>query len=122
MMRNVNRGLLKAVIAGLLFLALITTAMAQDKELSQIRQAIKSQDALWTAGESWVTKLAPEERRALLGEMSLELGIVESRSQSAVPPMDAAPAAIDWRNKDGYNWITPIRDQQSCGSCVAWRR
>jgi len=31
----------------------------------------------------------------------------------------AAPAAVDWRNNGG-DWTTPIRDQQNCGSCVAF--
>lgn len=32
----------------------------------------------------------------------------------------AAPPAMDWRKADGKNWITPITDQQACGSCVAF--
>jgi hypothetical protein len=30
------------------------------------------------------------------------------------------PPSLDWRNKNGNNWITPIRNQQNCGSCVAF--
>lgn len=30
------------------------------------------------------------------------------------------PRAWDWRDVEGHNWITPIRDQESCGSCVAF--
>lgn len=31
----------------------------------------------------------------------------------------AAPAAVDWRNNNG-NWVSPIRNQLSCGSCVSF--
>ena len=30
-----------------------------------------------------------------------------------------APPAWDWRNVNGKNFVTPIRDQKNCGSCVA---
>jgi C1A family cysteine protease len=30
-----------------------------------------------------------------------------------------APPSWDWRNVNNKNFVTPIRDQQNCGSCVA---
>ncbi|XP_002160467.3 dipeptidyl peptidase 1 [Hydra vulgaris] len=30
------------------------------------------------------------------------------------------PVSLGWRNKDGINYISPIRDQGNCGSCYAF--
>lgn len=103
----------------LLWFMVGSIAFAESEELLQIRAAAKAKGILWTPGESWVTRLNPEERRNLLGEKTLESGIVQPQTKTLSIPL-GYPPAIDWRDKDGYNWITPIKDQQSCGSCVAF--
>ena len=34
--------------------------------------------------------------------------------------VNALPASWDWRNVNNQNWITPVRNQGGCGSCVAF--
>lgn len=33
---------------------------------------------------------------------------------------ETLPKSIDWRNNMGKNWLSPIKDQGRCGSCVAF--
>lgn len=35
------------------------------------------------------------------------------------PATNDLPPSWDWRNINGQNWMTPVRDQNGCGSCVA---
>lgn len=129
----------------LLSFVLINSAYGQSAEdISAIQDAINSSGFNWTAGENWVTKLPPEKRKALLGENSpgsswtagenwvTELPpeqkktlLGEMSGNAGVPfdtesSPDAAPVSIDWRNYNGQNYITPIKDQSTCGSCVAF--
>eukprot|EP00054_Salpingoeca_dolichothecata_P027703 m.204413 g.204413 ORF g.204413 m.204413 type:complete len:456 (-) comp26027_c1_seq2:45-1412(-) len=30
------------------------------------------------------------------------------------------PESFDWRNVDGVNYVSPVRDQESCGSCYSF--
>jgi len=92
-------------------------------KLRVIQAAIKSRGALWTAGESWITHLSIDERRKLLGGKPEKPGMSKEVTVStafSVEKQALLPNAIDWRNKDGHNWITPVKDQALCGSCVAF--
>jgi hypothetical protein len=38
----------------------------------------------------------------------------------APPEAGAPPAAVDWRNRWGQNWVTSTRDQDGCNACWAF--
>ncbi|MFD3545620.1 C1 family peptidase [Streptomyces sp. NPDC058655] len=62
-------------------------------------------------------------RRAAHGLLAAAPGETGSR---AVPPAAAAataaarPAAVDWRNRWGWSWITAVKDQNPCASSWAF--
>jgi hypothetical protein len=42
----------------------------------------------------------------------------DARARSEAP--DIYPVSLDWRQRDGQDWTTPVRDASTCGSCVAF--
>ena len=111
-----------AVLIGLLIVALFAAAAlaAGDEALQQIRQAIREQGATWEARQTSVWRLDPEERRRLLGAQL----IIPDPEEIEPPPFHFPQAATlvqwDWRDHEGHNWVTGVRNQAGCGSCVCF--
>jgi hypothetical protein len=111
-----------AGLIGLLIfiLSAALTMAAQDTALERIREAIREQGAAWEAGDNRIWRLPPEERRRLLGAQL----IIPGPGEIEPPPFHFPEAADlvqwDWRDHEGHNWVTGVRDQAGCGSCVCF--
>lgn len=98
-------------------------------EHEELWDAVRAANANWMPGHNSMTDLEPEERRRRLGytpgpeEPPLQAreaqGFARTVMAGVMPP-PPLPSAVDWRNQGGHNYITGIKDQQSCGSCVAF--
>ena len=91
-------------------------------EIYSLQAKLQEQGARWTAGETSLSHLTPEEFKQMLGlKIQKQIKAVSPTSRpSRIAIPYAVPSSIDWRDNDGENWVTPIKNQQQCGSCYSF--
>ena len=84
-----------------------------------LQKEINARGHQWIAGKTSISDLSPEEFKSLLTYRFPENVQMMDRNTSFQAPYGAT-TALDWRNYNGGNWITPIKNQQRCGSCYSF--
>ncbi len=98
---------------------IMLTGWDYSAELDKIKSDIRKENLGWEAGETKMLKMRPEERKAYLMPKPPEIQS-ENIFTSDKGFFAAYPSKLDYRDYLGYNWMTPVRDQGSCGSCWAF--
>jgi len=103
-----------------------------------LNKLIQARKARWIAKSNDLTVLPPELKKRHLGLSAGRLATASASwanlrdiaatpgkmgASGTEPPLSAdgtLPAQFDWRNYNGGNYVTPIKDQGNCGSCWAF--
>ncbi|MCX5885215.1 MAG: hypothetical protein NT096_04800 [Proteobacteria bacterium] len=98
----------------------LTLSIVYGETVEDVNAKIASERLLWTAGETSVSRMSPDQQRALLGGLPTPLENIDP-AQIWEPPdslsLAVYPAGYDLRD---YNLVSPVEDQTTCGSCWAF--
>ncbi|MGE5221073.1 MAG: C1 family peptidase [Omnitrophica WOR_2 bacterium] len=93
-----------------------------DIHLSTLQSRLKKANARWTARPNQLFGISDNQKRFLLGVV-----VDQPALKAAMAPHLLAMAApanyqpeIDWRNRNGNNYVSNIENQAYCGSCVSF--
>lgn len=100
-------------------------------DVAAIRSALERKDGPWEASENALTRLSRSQRATLLGvplPSEAEQAALNARGakiRAAVAGGEARdatalPAQFNLNDRNGVSYVSGIRDQLNCGSCVAF--
>ena len=111
---KIDLRMLLAAIVILFSTMLCIPGSAYATDLDEVREAIRSHGARWTAGKTGLSELPEPLLRARMG-LILHARDVEP-SEPSLSTMEL-PSSFDWRD---LNAVTPVKNQGDCSSCWAF--
>ncbi len=91
-------------------------------KIAELNQKLIEAKAQWVAKENWLSNFSLEQKQNLLGVKidQADLTRIQAMPLAVEAPQAGLPVKVDWRQKNGKNYISPIKNQGGCGSCVSF--
>jgi hypothetical protein len=114
--------LVVAAIVSLSWVQPVTAGVREDAFLKELQEELHRRGDPWVAGKTPVSHLSFEEKKKLCNmPLISERERHPERERLSRVPKNPPPPEMDWRNHEGENWMTTVKNQgDTCGCCWAF--